>query len=416
MLNMEEWTQIRHLQSQGMSVRAIARRLSLSRDTVAKYLRAERPPQYVRRQSRDITLLNPFIDYLKGRLEDYPELTAARLYREIRDRGYVGSCPTIRRFVRPLRAAREVPAVYRFETPPGLQAQVDWALFGRIEVDGRRYPLAGFLMTLGYSRAKFVEFVTDLSTPTFLACHEHAFSYFDGYTREILYDNLKSVVLRRAYLVAESQFNPLYLDFAAYYGITPRLCAPYRARTKGKVENTVKFVRKDFFEGRHFSSLDELNHEAQRWCNEVNQRIHGTTRVPPIERFATEQLVPLSSHPPYPIRRSFTRKISRDCFVNFLGNRYSVPWKYATREATLRLEGAKLEVEVGGDIVCRHDLLVGNGHVVQVEGHRAGLLAAIRRRLQVRQARLESFVSLPDVPDVQRRELTVYDKLMEERA
>lgn len=201
---MEGLSQIRHLQSQGMSVRAITRRLSLSRNTVTKYLRAERPPQYVRRQSRDITLLNPFTNHLKGRLEDYPELTVTRLHREIGERGYVESYPTVRRFVRPLRAAREVAAVYRFETPPGLQVQVDWALFSRDEVDGRRYPLAGFLMTLGYSRANFVEYVTDRSTPAFLACHEHAFSYFDGYTRECLYDNLKSVVLRQAHRVAES--------------------------------------------------------------------------------------------------------------------------------------------------------------------------------------------------------------------
>lgn len=105
------------------------------------------------------------------------------------------------------------------------------------------------------------------------------------------------------------------------------------------MENTTKFVGKDFFGGTHFSSVDKLNYKALLRCNEVNQRVHGTTRVPPIERFSKEQLIPLSDRPPFPIRQNFSRKMSRDCYVNFLGNRYSVPWRYAGREGPVRLEG-----------------------------------------------------------------------------
>lgn len=411
---MEEWDHVRHLHAQGLSIRAIAEQTGFSRNTIRGYLRVNRRPHY---RARPIQpgILEPFQNYLRARFTQVPELTAWRLYVELQDQGFQGSYATVRRFLRPLRDAQSIKAVYRYETPPGLQAQVDWAFFGRFEIDGIRRPLAAFIFTLGYSRAKFVEFVTDISTPTFLACHEHAFDYLGGVPKEILYDNLKSVVLRRAFLVAQSQFNPLFVDFATYYNFVQRLCAPYRAETKGKVENTVKFVRQGFFAGTTFGSLQELNRKASLWCSAVNQRAHGTTHVAPIDRLEAEQLTPVQGRPPYPIVQSYHRRISRDCFVNFLGNRYSVPYRFAGREATLRLKGAGFVVEVAGQEICHHTLAPGTGGVIQIAEHRAGLLAAIRRQSQVRQARLESFQSMPSAPDVQRRDLAVYDTLLEGR-
>ena len=411
---MEQWAQIRHLHSQGLSIRTIARTLEISRNTVARYLGAGTAPTY-RPRAKDPSLHIPNEDYLRRRLTEFPELRATRLFREVHAQGYAGSYATLRRFLQPLRPERPVSAVYRFETPPGLQAQVDWAFFGWIEVDGVRHRLVGFLMTLGFSRAKYVEFTTDVTTPTFLACHERAFDYLGGRTKDILYDNTKNVVLHRTYLLPHAQFNPLYLDFAAYYGLTPRLCAPYRAQTKGKVENTVKFVRGDFFEGTHFSSLSELNHLARLWCNDVNQRVHGTTHVPPIERLEEEHLISTKDTPPYPVVQTFPRKITRDCFVSFLGNRYSVPWSYAGRDAVVRLAQSELLIEVGGQEICRHEVAVGSGRWIQRPEHRAGLLAAIRRQNRVRQERLESFPSLPPAPPVEQRALAVYDQLLEEK-
>ena len=294
---MEEWAHVRHLHSQGVSIRAIAEQTGFSRNTVRAYLRTSRRPRYGPRP-RSPGVVEPYENYLRSRLEQVPALTAWRLFLEIQAQGYCGSYPTVKRFVHPLREAQSIKAVYRFETPPGLQAQVDWAFFGHVDLDGGRRPLAAFLFTLGYSRAKFVEFVTDISTPTFLACHQHAFDYLGGVPKEILYDNLKSVVLRRAYLVAQSQFNPLFVDFATYYDFVQRLCAPYRAATKGKVENTVKFVRQNFFVGTTFASLQELNRKALLWCNAVNQRVHGTTHVAPIDRLEAEELSPLVGRPP----------------------------------------------------------------------------------------------------------------------
>lgn len=415
-LNMEEWAQVWHLHRQGLSKRAIAKRTGIARDTVRKYLSAPTPtpPNYTPRGGRHPSV-EPYAEYLQGRLAEFPELTAQRLYEEVRERGFPGSYPVIVRFVRPLRKPKELEAVYRFETPPGHQAQVDWAKFGTIEVDGERKPLWAFIMVLGFSRARYVEFTTDVTTPTFIACHLHAFEYFGGRTKEILYDNTKNVVIDRAILAADSRFNQLFLNFTAYYGLVTRLARPYRAQTKGKVESSVRFVRGGFFVGRHFSSLSELNRGAREWCNAVNQRVHGTTHVPPIDRLEEEHLLPVTDQPPFPIIQEFPRQIQRDGVVNFQGNKYSVPWNYSGRKAVIRLEGASFTVLVDGQEVWKHRLSPGTGHEIRIEGHRAGLLEAIRKRNNVVQSRLGHYPSLPPAPEVEQRDLGVYDQLLEEK-
>ena len=185
MWNMEEWVHIRHLHAQGLSIRAIARETGFSRNTIRTHLWDPSRPRYGPRPPV-LGLLSPFETYLKGHLAEVPSLTAYRLFREIQDQGFRGSYPTVLRYVRPLREAHKVTAVYRYETPPGLQGQVDWAMFGHVEIDGQRTALAAFLFPRRYSRATYVEFVTDLSTPTFLRCHQNAFDYFGGFPKEIL--------------------------------------------------------------------------------------------------------------------------------------------------------------------------------------------------------------------------------------
>ncbi len=301
-VSMEEWALVWHLHRQGLSKRAIARRTGIARDTVRKYLSQPTTtlPHYSSRGAKHPSI-DPFRGHIEQRLVEFPELTAQRLYEEVKEQGYPGSYPVVQRLVRPLRMPRELEAVYRFETPPGLQALVDWAHFGHIEVDGQHKKPYAFIMTLGISRAKYVEFTTDVTTPTFIACHRHAIEYFGGRTKEVLYNNTKNVIINRAIRAADSTFNQLFLNFSTYYGLVARLARPYRTQTKGKVENSVKFVRSGFFAGTHFSSLPELNHLAYGWCNKVNQRVHGTTHIPPIDRLEEVNLLSVADRPPFPI-------------------------------------------------------------------------------------------------------------------
>ena len=176
-------------------------------------------------------------------------------------------------------------------------------------------------------------------------------------------------------------WNPLFEDFTRHYGIRTRLCWPYRPETKGKIECTIGFIKSNFFLGRPFTGLGDLNRQAQRWCNTVNaERIHATTGVVPISQLDEEQLHPVAGRAPYQIVVTEARHVSRECFVSYRGNRYSVPWRFAGREAQLEIRGGELLVRVDGEERCRHELRAGSGAVVRVKEHFAGLYGATRQQ------------------------------------
>ena len=126
-------------------------------------------------------------------------------------------------------------------------------------MDGKRRKLYAFSMILGYSRMRYAEFTTDISTESVIKMHLNAFAFFGGFTDAILYDNLKQVVIDRKLKAPESRFNQKFMDFAEYYGIVIRLCYPYRPETKGKIENTIKYLKYNFWAGRAFESLPDIN-------------------------------------------------------------------------------------------------------------------------------------------------------------
>ena len=177
-------------------------------------------------------------------------------------------------------------AAVRFETMLGKQGQTDWGSFEDhlVYEDGKWKKLYCFLMVLGYSRMRYIEFVTDMSTNTLIRCHQNAFRYFGGYPEEILYDNMKQVVIKRLLKQEDSTLNRQFEDFAGFYGFKPILCRPCRGQTKGKVERTVQFVRDNFMVGIKYESLSDLNGQAQAWCNKVNGKVHATTSEIPFER------------------------------------------------------------------------------------------------------------------------------------
>lgn len=296
MIRLEEWVDIIALERQGLSIRAISRRLGISRNAVRRHLRRGAPPRYERaaRPSK----LDPFKEYLTERLREFPELCAVTLFEEIRARGYEGGQTRVNTFTRPLRVPRREPVV-RFETEPGHQAQVDWAHLGRHELAGITTSLYLFVMVLGYSRALYAEVVTSTELAVFLSCHVHAFSQLGGMPREILYDNQKQVVLSRE--KEGVKFHPGLLAFAGHFGFSPRVCRPYRARTKGKVERAIGYLKDRFFCGRSFRDLADLNAQLACFIEEVaNVREHATTGERPVDRLALERLLPFALALPWP--------------------------------------------------------------------------------------------------------------------
>ena len=289
------------LHRQGKSIRQISRELGISRNTVRRRLRSEQAP-VAEPRSRKPTKLDDYRAYLQTRIAAAkPDwIPATVLFDEIRAQGYNGCISTLRSYLRTMKPAPRLDPVVRFETEPGQQMQVDWGVF---RLNGKRVSL--FLSTLGWSRYAYGVFVDNERFSTLRQCHEQAFDEFGGVPLEILYDNMKTVVTKRnAYGDGLHQFHAGLQDLAHHYGFLPRLCRPYRAKTKGKVERQIGYIRRSFFVPlltRHRQSgetldLDTLNLEFARWMALVaNARVHGTTDEVPEQRLNEERsaLLPL---------------------------------------------------------------------------------------------------------------------------
>src|SRR5436190_20642440 len=237
-------------------------------NTVRKLLaQPESAPVYGQREPQP-SKLDTFKSYIEERLRA-GVWNARVLLRELRQRNYSGGYTILTDWLRPQRESARVVAVRRFETPPGKQAQVDWGHVGSLLESGEERMLWGFTMTLGYSRMMMAEAATDQKLGTLLRIHEAAFQQWGSVPEEILYDRMKTVWTgtdERGEIV----WNAVFLDFARYWGFTPRLCRPYRAQTKGKVESGVKYVRRNFLCGlqaREPSNLVDLNAELRRWVS-----------------------------------------------------------------------------------------------------------------------------------------------------
>lgn len=268
MISMGTWAEIKRLHKTGLKVARIARQLGVARGTVYSAINDEAVPAYGPRQRG--SMLDPFKDYIRQRVIKH-DLSAVRIFAEIREKGYRGGKTVLKEFIGPLRREQRRDLVIRFETEPGQQAQVDWAEgFGRIWHQGRWRRLNLFVMTLGYSRFLTGEFTVSERLPVLLDCHIHAFRSFGGCPKEALYDNMRTVVDPTTRVI-----NPRFLDFARYYGFAPRLCEPMRAQTKGKVERVIGYVRDNFFKGRSFADLGHLNRQFCRLVQGDRQHPHA---------------------------------------------------------------------------------------------------------------------------------------------
>lgn len=296
MLTKEAIMEIKLLERRGLSIRAIARELGISRNTVRCYLRGEAVRESTKRGPGRPGKVGPYEEWLRRRVEAAApiRLPATVLHREIEAMGFDGTVRTVQRFVSGLLPKPTAEPIVRFETAPGHQAQMDW---GEYRLGRQR--VYAFIGVLGYSRWLYVEYVDSTRSERLLDCHRRMFADFGGIPREVLYDNMKTVVTRRdAYGRGRHRFHDGIWSLAAECGFRPKLCRPYRPQTKGKVERSVDYVAQSFFyplitrlelEGE-CADLERLNAEARLWCAAVaNRRIHGTTKARPADRLPAEQ-------------------------------------------------------------------------------------------------------------------------------
>lgn len=340
----------------GTSLRGIAEELELSRNTVRRYVRAGGKPERRERKAQSHKL-DPFREFIRERWEK--GITNGKvLLREIKERGYTGGYTALKDLVYPWREQKTVPpkATVRFETLPGEQAQVDFGKFKYQASDGSSQYLWAFVMVLGWSRAMYVEFIPKANLRAFIGCHLRAFEYLGGIPQHCLYDNTKLVVLGRDEN-NQPLWNESFLEFALTLGFNTKVCKPYRARTKGKVERGIGYVEGNFWIAAEFTTVSNLNQQAIHWLDtEANPRIHGTTFEPPAKRLLEER--PLLKALPQPqVWQRFlmeSRRVNIDGYFSYEASLYAVPLKYITQSVQVLAEEQSLKVYVGHDLVAQH--------------------------------------------------------------
>jgi len=411
MLQQDRWEQVRRLHvEERRSVSAIARELDLDRKTVRRCLRETVWRPY-RRAPRQDTLLAAHADFLRERA---PQVgySARILFQELRrQRGYVGGYDTVKRFVAPLRqlSAQAELCQTRFETPPGQQSQIDWGQV-RTDLGGRPTRLHLFVLTLGFSRRGFYWAAPDERLPQFLEAHERAFEHFGGRTREHLYDRPRIVC--RPTEAGRFAWNATFRSFADYWGFEPRVCRPYRAQTKGKVESGVKYVKRNFLPGRRFLDIVDFQAQLEEWNASIaDQRIHGTTHCRPAERFAEERphLVPVSGQPGFRLRARLSRIVASDYLVSVDTNRYSVPFPLIGQTVEVEAHGEQVRIYRRGELVASHPRLAGQHQFHILPEHGPGALQRYQR--QRRSQPPHDRRPPTDFPEVEIRDLALYDTL-----
>src|SRR6266851_3927712 len=335
MIDYQTFCQLRQLYDEkGLKISQIAAELQLDLKTVEKWV--DQPTYHPRQGTRRASKLDSFKGQIAALLERHP-YTAQQLFQQLRQQGYAGGYTILKEFVRQVRPPRK-PAFLMLEFAPGECAQVDWGNFGSLAVGSTRRRLSFFVMVLCYSRLMYLEFTLSEGMEQFLSCHRHAFEFFQGASEKVVIDNLKVGVLRHP-SGEKALFHPRYLDLAAHYGFQPVACNVRKANEKGRVENGVGYVKKNFINGLDIPSFAAVNPAAVQWRDTVaNVRIHGETHRKPIDLFAEEKprLKPL---PVMPYDCAVVRPISANgcCHVIFDTNRYSVPHLYASQKLTLKL-------------------------------------------------------------------------------
>lgn len=373
MIDEAKRTEMRRLVlGEGWPIGTVARRFGVHHGVVRRAIKDTSIEE-----ARAITpsALEPYKAYLVDRIERYPELTATRLFAELRARGYARGVAIVRRYVALVRGPRQKKAYLRIEPIVGEQAQVDWGSFGSMRFGDTQRPVSCFVMVLSWSRALFLDFALDQRIETFCAMHRRAFEFFGGVPKKLLYDNLKTVVLH--HVGSTVQFNPTFLGFAGQYLFEPTAAPPYYPQAKGRVEGAIRYIRHAFFYGRSFSSLADLRAKAVDFRDQTaNTRLHATTHQRPVDRLSIERtrLRPLPKHPAA-VELVLPVVVSKEASVRLDTNTYSVPHKLVGKSVTLRADDQTVRVIADGAEVARHTRSWDRRRAVEDPAHRESLLA-----------------------------------------
>jgi transposase len=358
----------------------IATQLDLHPDTVRNAIESHRF-NLNRASASRATLTDPYLEFIRDTLRQYPRLRATRLYQMLHQRGYTGSVVQLRRVVSSLRPMKQ-EAFLRLTMFPGEQAQADWAHFGPIRIGSATRKLSCFVITLSYSRALWVEFFLDQSIENLLLGHVHAFQDWGGVPRSILYDNMKSVVAERRGDAVH--FHPRLLELCAHYLFDARPCRPARGNEKGRVERAIQYIRHSFFAARSFASPADLNRQALIWRDEIaHQRPWPGDDSRRVIDALSEEKPRLLALPVNAFETDLLKPIRSDktIYVCFDQNHYSIPPEAVGRQLTLAANPEFLRLLDGPNEIARHRRSYGRHERIDDPAHIAALVEDKRKAL-----------------------------------
>lgn len=391
---------IKDLAAKGKRAGEISREVGVAENTARKYMTQPAKPHGLKGRTKP-SKLDPYKPCLQE-LMNQGIFNCVVLLERIQAMGYDGGMTILKDYVQPFRPAKASPAVQRYETLPGKQAQMDWGMCPYIDNKGILHHAPALVMILGHSRTKYVEFTTRCDLRSMQRCIVNAFEYFGGVPQVVLTDNMKTVVDHRE--GGKVIWNTQFADFAAQMGFVPKVCKVRRPETKGKVERLVRYVKDNFFPGRQFEDLEDLNRQALQWCRKADTKVHSTTGKIPLQELAKEPLLALPEQAVRDRYRWEDRKVTRDGLVSFDGIRYGVPWQYSGKEVQVRLHNGYVEIYKGEIPLARHEARHGGAKILWLKGQYSGL----RERHGIPEAYPAAHLI---APKVEQRDLHFYDGL-----
>lgn len=378
-ISKDEQAEIRRLfVAEKWRVGTIARQLHRHPATVRRVLARSGFMEAV--QPQRPTMIEPYLPLIRETLEKYPTLPASRLYGMVKQRGYPGGPDHFRHLVAHYRPRPAAEAYLRLHTLPAEQAQVDWGHFGRLGFGRAQRPLMAFVMVLSWSRQIFLRFFPSQRMEDFLRGHEAAFTAWGGVARTLLYDNLKTAVLERR--GDAIRFHPTFLEFAGHYCFEPRPVAVARGNEKGRVERAIRYVRQSFFAARRFRGLEDLNAQAEQWCEGLaaDRRCPEDRSLSVREAFEQERpkLLPLPSNP-YPTDERVEVRVGKTPYVRFDKNDYSVPHTRTRRTLTVVATSREVRILEGTEVLATHPRSYDCGQQIEDPAHLRALTQAKRQ-------------------------------------
>jgi transposase len=369
---------LRYFHVEQWRVGTIARQLGIHHGTVDRVLSQAGLPK-LQRPHRP-SLLDPFLPFILQTLEQFPGLTASRLYAMVCERGYPGGLDHFRHLIAHYRPRPQPEAYLRLRTLPGEQAQVDWGHFGKISIGRAERTLMAFVMVLSFSRQIFLRFYLDARMSNFLRGHQAAFQAWGALPRVLLYDNLKSAVLERQGQAI--RFHPTLLEFCAHYRFEPRPVAVARGNEKGRVERAIRYVRDNFFAARGWCDLEDLNTQAEVWCwGQAAERPCPEDRTLTVRQAFEQERPQLLALPdnPFPTDEREQVCVGKTPYVRFDRNDYSVPAAYTRRTLTVLASPTQVRILDGQELLACHPRSYDKDEQVENPEHIAELVAIKRQ-------------------------------------